>query len=315
MRIAILGGAGFIGSHLARRFLGSGDEVRIGLSPGRQSETGLGGASITLSALGDYQALVDGADLVIHAAGRSTPATSRANPMLEVDENLRCTLLLSQALGGGKATRLAYVSSAGTVYGDVPDGEAEEARLPRPLSSYGAGKVAAEAFLHALWASHGVPVVILRATNVYGPGQKPKAGFALIPWAVDAQRNGTPIEVRGGGLARRDFLYIDDFGDAVERMARLQGHSGFEVLNVGSGVTHSVNEVLDLVEQLGGTPIDRHLIAGAPGDVGRIAVSILRARRTLGWTPKTTLDEGIAATIRWMDAQEAGRSRDSASSG
>lgn len=308
MRIAILGGAGFIGSHLVRRFRASGDDVRIGLAPDRRPEARLDGASIPLSALDDYRALVDGADLVIHAAGRSTPATSRANPMLEVDENLRSTLLLSQALVGRTATRLIYLSSAGTVYGDVPDGDAEETRLPRPLSSYGAGKVAAEAFLHALWASHGVPVGILRATNVYGPGQKPKAGFALIPWAIAAQRDGTPFEVRGGGLSRRDFLYIDDFSDAVERLARQPTAPGFDVLNVGSGVTHSVNDVLDLVERLGGKRIARRLAPGMPGDVARIAVSIQRAKQRLDWVPQTTLDHGIEATMRWMDAQAEGGS-------
>ncbi|MCZ8164291.1 NAD-dependent epimerase/dehydratase family protein [Silanimonas sp.] len=308
MKIAILGGAGFIGSHLAKRFSASGDDVRIGLAPDRRPQARIEGGSITLSTLDDYHALVDGTDLVIHAAGRSTPATSRANPMLEVDENLRSTLLLSQALVGRTATRLIYLSSAGTVYGDVPEGDAEETRLPRPLSSYGAGKVAAEAFLHALWASHGIRVGILRATNVYGPGQKPKAGFALIPWAIAAQRDGTPFEVRGGGLSRRDFLYIDDFGDAVERLARLPAAPGFEVMNVGSGVTHSVNDVLDLVERLGEKRIARRLTPDMPGDVARIAVSIQRAKRVLDWKPETTLGHGIEATMRWMDAQAEGGS-------
>lgn len=308
MKIAILGGAGFIGSHLAKRFSASGDDVRIGLAPDRRPQARVDGESITLSTLDDYRALVDATDLVIHAAGRSTPATSRANPMLEVDENLRSTLLLSQALVGRTETRLIYLSSAGTVYGDVPDGDADESRLPSPLSSYGAGKVAAEAFLHALWASHGIRVGILRATNVYGPGQKPKAGFALIPWAIAAQRDGTPFEVRGGGLSRRDFLYIDDFGDAVERLARRPEGQGFEVLNIGSGLTHSVNDVLDLVERLGGKRIARRLMPDMLGDVGRIAVSIQRARRVLDWAPKTTLDHGIEATMRWMDVQAAGGS-------
>lgn len=308
MRIAILGGAGFIGSHLAKRFIASGHDVRIGAAPDRPADTQANDFAIALSRLQDYHALVDGCDLVIHAAGRSTPATSRANPMVEVDENLRSTLLLSQALVGQPTTRLIYLSSAGTVYGDVPDGEAEETRLPRPLSSYGAGKVAAEAFLHALWASHGVPVVILRATNVYGPGQKPKAGFALIPWAIAAQRNGTCFEVRGGGLARRDFLYIDDFGDAVERLARQPAAPSFDVLNVGSGVTHSVNDVLDLVERQGGKKIARRLMPDIPGNVARVAVSIERAKQRLDWTPKTPLDQGIEATMRWMEARVEGGS-------
>lgn len=303
MRVAILGGAGFIGSHLARRFLAAGDNVRIGLGSAASAERHLDGESLVLSGLEDYRSLVDGAQLVIHAAGRSTPATSRANPMVEVEENLRGTLLLSQALIGREAVRLLYISSAGTVYGDVPDGEADETWLPRPLSSYGAGKVAAEAFLHALWASHGIPVGILRATNVYGPGQRPKTGFALIPWAIAAQREGVPFDVRGGGLSRRDFLYIDDLVDAVQRLGRLPGWDGYEVLNVGSGVTYSVNDVLDLVERLGGKGIERRLIPGMPGDVGRIAVSIERVKQRLGWEPRTPLDRGIEAAMRWMDVQ------------
>jgi len=304
MKMAVLGGAGFIGSHLVRRFANSGNEVRIGLAPDRRSAAGHATHSITLEGLDDYRALVAGVDVVIHAAGRSTPATSRANPMLEVDENLRSTLLLSQSLAEQPTTRLVYLSSAGTVYGDVPDGNAGEDRPLRPLSSYGAGKVAAEGFLHALHASHGVPVGVFRATNVYGPGQKPKAGFALIPWAIIAQHGGSPFEVRGGGTSRRDFLYIDDFCEAVERMVLGQWMQGFQVLNVGSGSTHSVNEVLDLVERIGRRPIHRRAMPGSPGDVSRIAVSIERAQRMLGWVPTTGLDRGIDATMRWLWAQE-----------
>jgi len=300
MKMAVLGGAGFIGSHLVRRFANSGNEVRIGLAADRRSAAGHAAHSITLEGLDDYRALVAGVDVVIHAAGRSTPATSRANPMLEVDENLRSTLLLSQALAEQPVTRLIYLSSAGTVYGDVPDGNAGEDRPLRPLSSYGAGKVAAEGFLHALHASHGVPVGVFRATNVYGPGQKPKAGFALIPWAIIAQRDGSPFDVRGGGTSRRDFLYIDDFCEAVERMVLSQWMQGFQVMNVGSGSTHSVNEVLDLVERIGRRPIHRRIKPGSSGDVSRIAVSIERVQRVLGWIPSTGLERGIDTTMRWL---------------
>jgi nucleoside-diphosphate-sugar epimerase len=168
----------------------------------------------------------------------------------------------------------------------------------QPVSPYGVTKLAGEQLCFLYHVNHGVPMVALRLFTVYGPRQRPDMGFHRF---LTAAHRGEPITVFGDGEQTRDFTYVGDVAEAA-RLGAVQGVPG-RVYNIGGGSRVSVNEVLRLVEQIVGRPvtIDRH--PPQPGDMRDTFADTSLARADLGFVPRTSLADGLAAEYAWLKPQ------------
>jgi len=306
MKTVILGGSGFIGRSLAQQLCEAGEEVvtvsRAPLTPVAPNHRH---RDVTLDdrrALGE---LLTDARYVFHAASDTTPGSSRLQPALEVSNNLLPLAGLLECLQAHPEVTLVYISSGGAIYDTDANtvGIAETANTAPP-SYYGAGKLAAEALIQAYHRQTGHAAMILRPSNVYGPGQRPKNQFGIIPTLCRCLADGTTFTIWGDGTAVRDFVYLQDFLDLCQRIVRRASPKpGLETLNVGTGTGHSVNALCELLETVSGRTLHVEHQPPRGVDTGQVILDSSRARALLGWQPVTPLAEGLAATWQWFQQQ------------
>ncbi|APG04722.1 hypothetical protein BJI69_12995 [Luteibacter rhizovicinus DSM 16549] len=294
----VVGAGGFIGGHLVRALVTSGDRV-IALSPRAlppgDSTTWVDATTVTGDALASWFESSDG---VIWLAGSSTPSSSAGRPLAELDSNLRPLLNLIQASIGAPARRVVYLSTGGAIYGDVEVRDATEQARLEPKSFYSAGKLAAEAFLSA-WSHEGDhDITVLRPSNVYGPGQPFRSGFGIVPTAFHAVQTGNPIFVRGDGTAVRDYLFVDDLVSLVIKALSKSISPGFRTINASSHVPVSLNTLLDLIGDILGKAVPREYHDARAFDVHRIVLDNALARDAFDWVPRTDLRDGLERTWR-----------------
>lgn len=288
-------GAGFLGCAIAYGLARRGEAVTV-LSPGADAEAwpasiaAVRGRQEDAALLGD---LLAGHETVIHAAWGTTPGSSAGRPAIEAERGLNPFLFFMETLQRFPRMRVLFLSSGGTVYGDperLP--VAEDAPL-RPRSCHGAGKAAAELFLGLRAADW---TVILRPSNIYGPGQPVRSGFGVMPQLLMCAAEDRPFQLLGDGAQVRDYLYLDDFSEAVCRLVRHPTASG--TFNLGSGTGTSLTELIGLVKKATGRTIRIEQQPGRGGDVARIVLDTDRIRSVIEWAPVISLEEGIARAWR-----------------
>lgn len=301
--ILILGAGGFLGSALARRLLNDGHTVHRLL---RKPAPALGRQDIVHVGSLDDSALVSDilphCGTVFHLASSTTPGSSARRPALEAELNLLPTLRLLEAMRDSPATRLVFISSGGTLYGNPETASVTETAPLATLSYHGAGKLAIETFLHAFHHLSGQGVTVLRPSNLYGPGQTLRNGFGLIRTMLEHARRGSAMEIWGDGESVRDFLYIEDMVDACCRVLANDMES-WRVFNVGAGEGHSINQIRQLVEDVTQMPVPAIYRPPRPCDVRRIVLDCSKLRSDLGWAPIVPLTEGIRRTWQWLESQ------------
>jgi nucleoside-diphosphate-sugar epimerase len=240
--------------------------------------------------------LLSDVDVVFHEAGQpGVRASWGADFAGYVTNNITAThALLEAARHAPRLTRLVYASSS-SVYGEAESYPTHETDTPRPKSPYGVTKLAAEHLVSLYGRDLGVPTTSLRYFTVYGPGQRPDMAFTRFLRAAIA---GEPIQVYGTGEQVREFTFIGDVVEANIRAAEID-HDAGSVFNVAGGGEISVNDVLEIIEEIAGHPIvvDRqHAVAG---DVSRTAGATDRIDAALGWQAVTPLVDGLRAQYEW----------------
>lgn len=293
------GVAGFIGSHVAQRFLEEGYQVfgADNLSNGKRENIpeGVEFFQVDLSEPGEVALLPGNVDAILHLAGQSSGEISFDDPVADLEKNTVSTLnLIHHGITSGLG-RMVYASSM-SVYGAVPDQAIAEEHLCCPLSCYGVGKYASEGYLRIYQKQ--LPSVALRMFNVYGPGQdlsNLRQGMVSI-YLAQALRGGN-IEVKGSVERFRDFVYIDDVVVAWYRAATADGVCG-KVFNVASGVRTTVGALLEKIcKQVVGSS---YFINGATlGDQSGIYADVSALRGILGANGKVDLEEGLKRFIDW----------------
>ena len=309
MKALIIGGCGFIGSHVVDRLLAEGHQLRVLDRRPEAFRAPLPGVEYIHCDLQDSAQLfeaVSGVDAVVHLASTTVPATSNLDPVADVSGNLLSTLRLLEIIRAAGVRKMVYLSSGGTVYGVPQRDPVREDHPLNPISSYGIVKVAVENYLFMERQLHGLDYVILRASNPYGPRQGHTGIQGLIGthlWRLARQEQ---IEVWGDGSIVRDFLHVQDLADLCAR-ALVSDKSG--TFNAGKGEGASVAEVVTqicaTVEASGAGKVTPIYKPGRNFDVPRVVLDITRAREELGWTPSRALDQGIAETWDWVQAQAA----------
>lgn len=295
--VLLLGGGGFIGQATARRLASDAMDVHIlarqhtlPATPSIHLHTG------DLSNPVILDTLLPQCGTVVHLASSSTPGSSANKPSDELD-NLYPTLNLLDLLHHQKNIHLIFVSSGGTVYGNPSRNPVSEDAPFAPLSYHGAGKMAMEGFLQAFRAV-GNAVTILRPSNAYGPGQDLRRGFGFVRTVLEHARSGSPLEIWGDGEAVRDFVFVEDVAEAIALAIGNPADNG--TYNVGSSQGYTLNEVLALAKRITGKEINTQYKQARKGDVQGVVLDVSRIRATLGWQPRTNLEEGLRRTWDWL---------------
>jgi len=242
--------------------------------------------------------LLDGVTHIYHLAAQAGVRKSwGADFLTYTSHNVDSTQRLLEAVKTRPLTRFVYASSS-SVYGDGVAIPMREDAMVQPLSPYGVTKLAAEHLCLLYTANYGVPTVSLRFFTVYGPRQRPDMGFHRFIRAALTQ---TPITLYGDGEQTRDFTFVDDIVAAL-MAAGDQGRPG-AVYNIGGGSRVSINEVLAQIAQIAGHPLDIRREAAQKGDMRDTFADTTLARTELGFTPKTSLAEGLRAEYAWLKGQ------------
>lgn len=242
------------------------------------------------------------ASTLIIATGGTTPSATCGQPLLEAMTSMLPTLKLLESLALTPVKTVVFLSSGGAVYGSSSSPLKEGDRL-QPRSDYGAAKASLELFLQTFCAQRDLTLKIIRPTNVYGPGQRPRRGFAVIPTLFECILSGKPFTLLGSGEEKRDYLFIDDLVQLVSSVldAPEQG-SRHGCLNAGSGVGHSLNQLIDHIEAVTSAALTVKREGMRPGDVASIVLDCERAQKMLGWTAQTRLPSGLRTTWDWYRA-------------
>ena len=302
-RVLVTGGAGFVGGQLVRRLVRAGAKVTVldDLFTG-QAETVPASAHLVVGSVEDeplVNDLVGNASVVFHMAARNIIASTR-DPRSDFATNIGGTLNILLAAREHRTERVVYTGST-SIYGNprsIPINEDDPAVL---LSPYAVSKLSGEHYCLAFYESYGLPVAVVRYSNVYGEGQRPDNPYCgVIAKFFDAAYEGLPLQVHGDGQQTRDYTYVDDAVDAT-LLAGIQPRAEGEVFNVGTGIETSVNELAHLIGQAAERSITvEHIDRRDIDNIRRRVVNIEKARRMLRWSPQVVLSAGLRETAQWL---------------
>jgi nucleoside-diphosphate-sugar epimerase len=303
VRTLVTGGAGFIGSHLARRLVGDGHEVRVidNFSTGSRANLADLADSIELIE-GDMQSYervhnaVNGCEVVFHEAALPSVPRSIQDPLTSNAVNVIGTLNLLLASRDSGVRRVVFASSS-SIYGSDLTLPKREDLAPRPIAPYAVAKLASEGYCSSFSQVYGLETVALRYFNVFGPKQDPLSQYAaVIPKFITALLEGRPPVVNGDGEQSRDFTYIDNVIDANLLAASAPDASG-HTFNIACGDRISLNRLLDDLRQIIGVEIEANYVEARPGDVKHSLADITKAEEILGYRPAIDFSEGLQRTV------------------
>jgi len=302
MRILITGGAGFIGSHLTDRLLAAGHSVRVldNLSSGKRANLPLtAGIDFVEGDIREVAAVnraMAGVDAIYHLAAVASVQASIDDPLGTHGSNFVGTLNLLEAAREQGVRRMIYASSA-AVYGDTERLPVSEETMTKPLSPYAADKLAGEQYLNFYAAKHGIATTAFRFFNIYGPRQDASSPYSgVISIFVERLRQERAVTIFGDGRQTRDFVFVRDLVDVLTAALASENAHG-TVLNVGRGVECSLLDLLESLERLAGRSVARRHEPARVGDIVRSRADVSRLARALGYVPRTTMDEGLAALL------------------
>ncbi len=315
----ITGGCGFIGSVLLKKLEQETCRARVvdnlsvgseGALPGRawtrrsvhEIDNGWPGRELIVADVCDADAalaLSRDADVIVHLAANTGVAPSVANPRMDCSVNVTGTLNYLEAARVNRIPRFVFASS-GAPLGRV-DPPVTEDKPARPMSPYGASKLAGEGYCSAYFCSFGIDTVALRFANVYGPGSNRKQ--SVVANFIRRALEGESLEVYGDGQQTRDFIFVDDLVDAIIRAACFPNIGG-EIFQIASNRERTVNEVAaavaNLVKRHAGRPVRVCHAQALPYEMRRNYSDISKARRLLDFEPKTDFESGLELTLQYF---------------
>jgi len=303
-RILVTGGAGFIGVHLVDRLVAAGHQVRVlDRIPVEVNRAWLDNKQIDYM-MGDFSdhSLIDDAlkdiDVVYHLVSTTIPATSNIDPIFDVQSNLIGTLHLLQIALRAGVKKVIFVSSGGTVYGKPRSIPIKESDPTDPICSYGITKLAIEKYLHMFNALHGLEFLVFRLANPFGEKQRPGAQGAIAAF-IQKVASGQPIEIWGDGSVVRDYIYIHDVIDVLERGINYDGKS--QIFNLGSGQGRSLNEIVETLRAVSNRPVECVYKSARSLDVPTSILDISTIKREFNWQPSPDFAGDLRKTWAWFN--------------
>ena len=305
-RILITGGAGFIGSTIADRFLQAGWDVAVldDLSSGKRENVPAAARFYPLdvrSAAAAEAIRAERPDVVCHQAAQIDVRRSMDDPRFDADVNVGGLLnVLQAAVAAGSVEQVLFASSGGATYGDTDVVPTPESHPQRPVSNYGAAKAAGELYLGVYQATYGLRFAALRYSNVYGPRQDPHGEAGVVAIFCGRLLDGRPCTIYGDGRQTRDYVFAGD----VARANLLAAERRFDgALNVGTGVETDVLRLYGELAKIAGVSRGPEHAPARLGEQKRSCIDPSAAATAIGWKPEVALADGLARTYEWFRAR------------
>jgi UDP-glucose 4-epimerase len=299
----VLGGGGFIGTHLCRALAHRRARVH-GFGRAPAFPDALRGIRWTTAEFGDRAALaraIEGSEVVFHVLGGTTPESSNKDPVADLQSCTIASLEMLEICRISNVRKIVFVSSGGTVYGLPPTVPIPETAPTEPICAYGISKLAVEKYLYLYRRLHGLDYTVLRVANPFGAYQRPDRRQGVIAAIAHRILQNEPVEIWGDGHVVRDFIYIEDVVNALIEVVEYCGPC--RVFNVGSGVGRSILDVVADIAVVLDRP--RLIPIHKPGRVTDVPVNILDIsliERETGWTPRTEWGRALAMTATWLES-------------
>ncbi|MFN7950508.1 MAG: NAD-dependent epimerase/dehydratase family protein [bacterium] len=306
MNVLLIGGSGFIGSHLKDQLLAAGHRVR---SLDRVPERFRPDPPEVEHLYGEVgnEALLDvalaGIDAVLHLAWCTVPKSAEDDPTFDIRSNLELTTEILKGVLRHRVPHMVFFSSGGTVYGPTSRAPIPESHPTQPISTYGVTKLAAEKYVAVFARRHGFRATILRSSNPYGERQDPRAAQGAITVFLHRAAIGEPIRIWGDGEVVRDYVHVRDLASGV--LGSLEpDDQPVRVFNLGAGVGASLNEIVAHVRAASGRDVRVVHEPARPVDVPWNVLDVSAAARCFGYAPRVSLAQGIERTWRWISELE-----------
>lgn len=302
MKILITGGAGFIGSCMAERYLAEGWEVAIvdNMATGRRDNIPAGARfyeyDIRDAEFAEAVA-AEKPDVISHHAAQMDVRISTTQPAYDADVNIIGSIKVIEAALAAGVKKLLFSSTGGAVYGEPDYLPVDEETPARPLSQYGCSKLAVERYLYLYNAQRGLDYIALRYPNVYGPKQNPKGEAGVTAIFALKMLAGEPCLIYGDGKETRDYVFIDD---VVEAHWRASTSTYMGVVCIGSARETTVPDIYAALGKLTGNKVQPIREPLRPGEIHRICISGKKAAEVLGWKPQVNLDEGLKRLVDYL---------------
>jgi nucleoside-diphosphate-sugar epimerase len=308
VRALVTGGGGFIGCNLVRALLERGDDVRVldNFSTGNRANLEGLEAELVEGDMRSYERVataIRDIEVVFHQGALPSVPRSVQDPLTSTEVNVTGTLNVLLAARDHGVRRVVAASSS-SVYGDAPGMPRKETQRPQPLSPYAVSKLAAEQFCMAANRVYGLETVALRYFNVFGERQDPVSGYAaVIPKFIRQMLSGEAPTIFGDGLTSRDFTYIENVVNGNLAAADAPEAAG-RVMNLAIGGCHTLNELVERLNELLGTSYQPKYAPERPGDVPESMADISLARELLDFEPTVDFIGGLKRTISWIDEHQ-----------
>jgi UDP-glucose 4-epimerase len=307
----VTGAGGFVGRHLTARLAADGwrtvatDVARQPTPP--PATPAHGEIDQRTLDIRDAEAVTDlidevRPDVVFHLAAQASVTQSMREPLEDVMINVLGTMNIATAAVGAEVQRIVYFSTGGALYGEPDRQPVDEDHLPQPTSVYGASKVAAELYLAVLTAESGTTVSVLRPGNIYGPGQDHTRDYGVVGIFAGRMLRDESVTIFGDGDESRDYVHVDDIVDAA--LAAASGEPATCIVSSGVGTT--TRHIFDLVAAETGYTEQPRYEPARPSEIRGITLSPRRAQQRWGWTPGTSIEEGVRRSVAWYRAQLPG---------
>ncbi len=307
MRVLITGGAGFIGSHVADVLIERGHRVTIldDLSSGNPDNVNRR-AKFYKFDIGNrkrLEKLFEKAEpeAVFHFAAQINVRTSVENPIIDATTNILGTLSLIELAAKHQVKKFIFSSTGGAMFDDLTPRPTPESIPAAPLSPYGIAKLSVEHYLRFFHTIHGLPYIVLRYANVYGPRQNAHGEAGVVAVFLNRMLEQTAPVINGDGTQTRDYVYVGDVAEANVRALDSELSEG--TFHIGTGVETSVNDIFRMLNWQFGKVFEESHGPAKPGETMASALNARLAREKLGWEPKVALAEGLVATATWFKAR------------